>query len=143
LNIEDYIPHRKPMVLIDKLISSDDHTATASVSITPNSLFQNEQGNVPTWIGIEYMAQTIAAYAGAKHVRNKEVIKAGFLVGTRSYDALTDYFLQGKTYLVNANLLFLDEGLGSFECSIKEEATGLECCLAKINVYEPENIDNL
>lgn len=131
------------MVLIDEIKTSDDVSIQTEVTIRPDSLFQNEEGNVPAWIGIEYMAQSIAAYAGAKHVRHHEIIKPGFLVGTRTYDAFTDYFMQGKTYLINANLLFVDEGLGSFECHINEKESGQKCCSAKINVYEPENTDNL
>ena len=131
------------MVLIHKIIETDDNFIQTSVTITPDSLFQNEQGNIPTWIGIEYMAQSIAAYSGAKHSRNKEIVKPGFLVGTRTYEAFTDYFMQGKTYLINAKLIYIDSGLGAFECNMIEESTGAECCVAKINVYEPDNLNNL
>lgn len=131
------------MALIDNILKADNFSVLAEVTITPNSLFQDKQGNIPSWIGIEYMAQTIAAFAGVKHSQNKEPIKYGFLVGTRTYEAFVDYFSQGKTYLVEATQLFIDSGLASFECRIKEKETDQECCYAKINVYEPENTNNL
>jgi predicted hotdog family 3-hydroxylacyl-ACP dehydratase len=131
------------MILIDSIIESDDLGIQTEVTIHPDSLFQNDEGNVPAWIGIEYMAQTIAAYAGVKHNKKEENIKLGFLVGTRTYDAFVDSFSQGQTYIIQANLLFVDQGLGSFECNIIEKKTGNKCCYAKINVYEPENTENL
>lgn len=143
MNAEDYLPHRKPMVLIDKVKEIDEFSVQGEVTIGVDSLFQNEEGHVPAWVGIEYMAQTIAAYAGIKHSKKGDPIKMGFLIGTRIYDAYTDYFLQGNTYLVDAKLLFTDAGLGSFECNINEKETATKCCYAKINVYEPENTENL
>ncbi len=131
------------MVLIDRILKADDNQVLTELTIMPSSLFQDEHGNVPSWIGIEYMAQTIAAFAGVKHAQKKEPIKYGFLVGTRTYEAFVDCFEQGKTYLIEATQLFIDSGLGSFECSIKEKLTRHECCYAKINVYEPENTNNL
>lgn len=131
------------MVLIDNILESNDTSVLTEVTIRPESLFQDDEGRIPTWIGIEYMAQTIAAYAGVKHASKKEPIKMGFLIGTRTYDAFVDYFIRGNTYLVSANLLFVDEGLGSFECFIHEKKSGDKCCYAKINVYEPENTNNL
>lgn len=131
------------MVLIDTIVSADDTSVQTEVTINKTTLFQNAEGHVPTWIGIEYMAQTIAAFAGVKHKSNNEPIKYGFLVGTRTYEAFEDFFVQGKTYLINATQLFIESGLGSFECHISEKETGTKYCYAKINVYEPENTNNL
>lgn len=131
------------MVLIDRVLKVENLHVLAEVTITANSLFQDENKNVPAWIGIEYMAQTIAAFAGVIHSQKNEPIKYGFLVGTRTYEAFVDYFTQGKTYLVEATQLFIDSGLASFECRIKEKETERECCYAKINVFEPENTNNL
>jgi len=143
LNPIDIIPHKKPMVLIDQVVSVEGLQILAVFTITPNSLFQDENGNVPSWIGIEYMAQTIAAFAGFNHKHNNVPIKLGFLLGARTYEAFVDCFLQGKSYLVEATQIYLDSGLGSFECLIKDKLSNIICCSAKVNVYESDDINNL
>jgi predicted hotdog family 3-hydroxylacyl-ACP dehydratase len=59
-SIEEVLPHAEPMILLDELISFEDETATCSHTITESSLLYNQalQG-VPSYVGIEYMAQSI------------------------------------------------------------------------------------
>ena len=56
--ILDVVPHQTPMLLLDKLESYSDNTLVSSLTIKEDSLFYEELG-VPTWIGLEYMGQTI------------------------------------------------------------------------------------
>ena len=63
--LDELIPHRPPMVLLDAVESFDPDalSLTARVTITPESLFCEPEG-VPNWVAIEYMAQTAAALVG-------------------------------------------------------------------------------
>lgn len=66
-NIADFIPHRAPMILIDKIISHQPDVLETEVLITPQSAYFDEHRQaVPNYVGIEYMAQSIAALAGVE-----------------------------------------------------------------------------
>lgn len=141
-DIEEVIKHRKPMRLIDKLVSFDEDSACVLVTISAESEFyQTEQHGVPSYIGIEYMAQCIAAQAGANELAAGGNIKLGFLLGTRKYKPNVTYFPSGKTLQVKATrLMEAAAGLSVFDCAIvssDQEQTIL--AQAKINVFQPEN----
>ena len=80
--IEQYLPHRGAMRLIDRLIEAGEEHAVAEVDVPDEGLFVRD-GSVPAWVGIEYMAQTIAAWAGARALRTGGSPKLGFLLGSR------------------------------------------------------------
>ena len=47
---------------------------------------------VPVWVGIELMAQAIAAHAGLGARREQKPPRAGMLLGTRRFEASAAYF---------------------------------------------------
>lgn len=141
-DIEDVIKHRKPMRLIDELVSFDESGACVLVNITEKSEFyQAAQQGVPSYIGIEYMAQCIAAKAGANELASGGEIKLGFLLGTRKYKPTVAYFPCGETLLISTERVIEDAaGLSVYSCTIvakNQEDTIL--AQAKINVFQPEN----
>jgi len=89
---------------------------------------------VPAWAGIEYMAQTIAAYVGIKARQANEPIRMGFLLGTRRYSSNVAAFKVGATLTIRAEKIMQDDGLGVFDCRIKGEAVEVT---ANLNVYQP------
>ena len=141
-DIEDVIKHRKPMRLVDELVSFDESSACVLVNITENSEFyQTEQQGVPSYIGIEYMAQSIAAQAGAIELTNGKSIRLGFLLGSRKYKPNVAYFQRGVRLQVKVVKLLVDAaGLSVFDCTIvAEEQQEVILAQAKINVYQPED----
>lgn len=137
-SIEQVVPHDAPMILIDQLVEYSDESATCSVTITPQSPFYNEQiEGVPSYIGVEYMAQSIAAYAGALANDINEAVKIGFLIGTRKYKTHQTMFCKNSILTIYVHKLYQEEsGLSVFECQISENKKIL--CDAKINVFQPE-----
>src|ERR1051325_2359742 len=62
-DIRSLLPHTGRMVLLDRVIAADADNLCAEVTIRRDSVFFDGSG-VGAWVGIEYMAQTIGAYAG-------------------------------------------------------------------------------
>ena len=62
-DIRDLLPHSGPMVLLDHVVAADDESLCAAVRVRENSLFYVD-GAVGGWVGLEYMAQSIGAFAG-------------------------------------------------------------------------------
>ncbi|CAA0115355.1 Uncharacterised protein [BD1-7 clade bacterium] len=136
--IESLLPHADNMVLIDRLIECGENFAVAEVGVLNADRFSGSQDQVPSWIGIEYMAQTIAAMAGKHARRDNESVKAGLLLGTRRYWCELASFTVGETLIVRVKeLLRGDTGLASFECTI-ESADGAPLAKANLNVFQTD-----
>lgn len=139
LTIDQLLVHKPPMVLLDKFIEADSESAYCKVFITPESLFYSpEQKGVPVYVGIEYMAQTIAAYSGALAQREGGDPKVGFLLGTRKYSPTQTLFTNGQELHIKATKVVQDSnGLSVFECSIAADEEENAVVQAKLNVFQP------
>lgn len=131
----ELVPHAPPMVLLDRVVDAADEHLTAAVTLRSDSEFCRD-GRVGAWVGIEYMAQAVAAWSGWQARQRGEPVKVGFLLGTRRYEALRPEFLAGETLLVYVEREFqADNGLARFRAEIR---CGDELCAqASISVYEP------
>jgi len=135
IDIEAVVPHRGRMRLVDHLLANDPDSVTVSAEIRADNLFADAHG-VPVWVGIEYMAQAIAAWAGCRALSRKEPVKIGFLLGTRRYDSHCQHFTFGAQLRIEATReLFGDNGLGMFSCRILEGES--ELARAHVSVFEP------
>lgn len=120
-NIRDLVPHAGRMVLLDRVVSVDAETLCAEVRIRADSLFCLD-GGVGSWVGLEYMAQAIGAYAGYTARLRGEPVKRGFLLGTRRYECLRSFFAVGTLLRIHIQRLLQGaNGLASFECRIEDE----------------------
>ena len=128
------------MILIDDAIGDGEGWVESGVRIGEDSLLYEPGYGVPAWVGIEYMAQTVAMYSGIQARRAGEEIKIGFLLGTRRYTAMTEYFPLGSYLRIQAREEWQDGQMAVFDCRIDEET-----CLAKarINVYQPQDVSTV
>lgn len=135
--LETILPHKKPMILIDDIISYsiEEKWLKSCVTITPNCMFYDKEcKGVDSVFGIEYMAQTIGCYA---YFKNKFAEpKIGFLLGTRLYNNAIKQFDLDKTYYILVKEIFVAE-IYSFECFIYNE-NNEEIASATINVYQDD-----
>lgn len=131
-DIADLLPHSGKMVLLDRVIGFGENFLIAELLVRGDGLLGDDQA-VPAWVGIEYMAQAVAAYAGINAKQAGEPIKLGFLLGTRRYNSNVAEFRVGTLLTIRAELMFQDENLGVFDCSI--QGTGIEV-YANLNVYQ-------
>jgi len=133
--INELMPHRPPMLLIDEICGMEGDYFKAKVRITPASPFFSGNG-VPAWVGLEYMAQTVSAYSGAKGLAAGQEIRLGMLLGTREYAAETPFFESGLELDVLVRLdIFQDTGASSLDCRIRDSG-GRILAQAQITVIE-------
>ena len=120
--IEEVVPHRPPMLLIDRICAHGDDVTVSTVTIRPDSPFvatsTDGRPGVPAVVGIEYMAQTVAAYAGLSARKEKRAPRIGFLLGCRELSLATDAFAVGEVLTVEVRRVFGENDLGSFSCRI-------------------------
>jgi len=134
-DIERVVPHRGTLLLIDEVIAWDEETIAVGLRVPAEGPFSDEHG-VPAWVGVEYMAQAIAAWAGCRARAGGGAPKIGFLLGTRRYTCVETHFRPGAQLRVEARCELLgDNGLGMFACRILED--GRELAIANVSVFEP------
>jgi predicted hotdog family 3-hydroxylacyl-ACP dehydratase len=139
-DIRTLVPHAGPMVLLDRVLAADADSLCAEVTIRADTLFCDGTG-VGTWIGIEYMAQAIAAHAGVAALNDGAAVKVGFLLGARRYECSRPLFASGSVLQVFVvRTLQSDNGLGAFECRI--EIDGVVAANATITVFLPDNVQD-
>lgn len=144
-DIDELIVHRDTMSLLDRVVSSDESSLQSVATVSEDNPFVLEQG-LPAWVGIEYMAQSVAAYAGVGAKKLGEAAKIGFLVGTRKYQCTGPLFALGSELQISVReLLMGDNGLGAFECEIRGQAPDGSDVIASanLNVFQPDNIDDI
>lgn len=135
--VEQLIIHRGTMLLLDRLLEANEDFAVAEVVISSASPFWRAGHGVPAYVGLEYMAQTIAAFDGVQRLETGADPSIGFLLGTRRYKSKVGYFAEGQRLKVRAKVAFSDAGMASFECIICSGED--ELVSASLNVYRPEN----
>src|SRR5277367_4841775 len=130
--IASLLPHRPPMILLDEVVAWDGAILAASLTIRKETLFLEADG-VPAHIGIEYMAQTCGAFAGAQALDRGEKVRIGFLLGTRRYTAHRPWYRLGERLTVTAALVYADDSMGNFDVRI--EVYGALAAAAQLTVY--------
>ncbi|UZD58244.1 hotdog family protein [Shewanella algae] len=138
-DIADFLPHRAPMILIDAVVEHSQDRLLTKVKISEQSpYFDDARALVPNYVGIEYMAQSIAALAGVEAEARGDIIRVGFLLGSRKLSMHTPGFLPGREYLTQVQRLYQeDTGLAVFDCRIFDGDT--EIASANVNVFQPQD----
>jgi predicted hotdog family 3-hydroxylacyl-ACP dehydratase len=134
-DVSTLVPHAAPMLLLDRVLAAGQESLAAEVVIRQGSLFCGKDG-VGGWVGIEFMAQAIAAQAGYLALQRDEPVRIGFLLRTRRYEFQRPVFKVGSVLRV-ARLLISDNGLGSYACRIDDERG--TAATATVSVFLPTN----
>lgn len=136
--VSELLPHRAGMLLIDSVSRFDRSEIVVRASSSAQAWYADSDGGMPAWIGIELMAQAVAAWVGLCAREAGVAIKPGVLLGCRHYLSQSARFGAGVELSIVARPIYRDEnGMGSFECEIL--ADGRAVVDATINVFEPED----
>ncbi|MGE1154739.1 hotdog family protein [Pseudomonas sp. MAFF 730085] len=138
--LAELLPHAGDMILIDQVLSFDEEQVHTRATVTPGGLFNRPDGSLPAWVGIELMAQSVAAYAGC-HARQKgQAVELGFLLGTRKFVCNVAHFPAGAELRIHGlRSLEDDNGMGVFECHLT--GVGIQAS-ARLNVFRPPQAAN-
>jgi predicted hotdog family 3-hydroxylacyl-ACP dehydratase len=137
--LEELLPHSRSMILLDEALEAGDDWASAAVRVAEDSLFYDPQlQGVPAWVGLEYMAQTVALYSGVQARRAGQPVKLGLLLGTRRFEAETASLPLGSWLTIRAAREWDDGQMAVFDCTL---AAGPTLASARINVYLPNDLE--
>lgn len=136
--VAELLPHGAPMILLDRVLAGDADRLVAEADLQEPNLFMND-GRIGAWVGIEYMAQAIAAWAGWQSRLRGETPQIGFLLGTRRYHSHKPFFARGETLHIRIARQFrADNGLGQFDACIQVQ--GHLAAQAALSVFEPPDV---
>ncbi len=134
-----YLPHRPPMVLLEKVLTVDDSGAAAAVSLDSPQLqpFLLPDGTLPGWFGLEIMAQTVGIWAG--RVRRQEGLPppaVGFILSCRAYSCAEPAFPAGSSLQCQVRLLMRDGNFASFDCTLQQ--SGRDFAQGRLSLFQAE-----
>ncbi|HXC65263.1 MAG TPA: 3-hydroxylacyl-ACP dehydratase [bacterium] len=141
--IERLLPHRPPMVLLDRALGLDGDWFEAEVDVEASSPL-HQDGGVPAYVGIEYMAQAVAAYAGAEGLEHGGAVKVGMLLGSRDYQCRLPTFATGMRLKVRVRkALYQAGGISAMDCLVLDAATGQQLASAQLTVVQVDDVASL
>lgn len=134
--IYELIPHREPMLLLNKLVDVSEKSSSSEIIISQCSSFFIDGKGVPSWIGVEYMGQTAALIAGYQLKQGAVTPHLGLLLGTRKYEAFVAWFKEGDELLVSCQeFAVVGEQLATFLCEIRNKKDHALYAAAKLSVF--------
>jgi 3-oxoacyl-[acyl-carrier-protein] synthase-1 len=140
--IEQLVPHARPALLLDRIVASHDGQVVTETVIRGDNPYCVD-GRVGAWIGIELIAQSIAAMAGLDAIRAGRPVKIGFLLGTRRYRSSVPWFALGDRLRIEVAREFqTGDGLGAARGRILGE-DGQVLGEGLLTVYQPDRPEDV
>ncbi|TLF51808.1 hypothetical protein FEI13_07535 [Halomonas urmiana] len=160
--IADLVPHSGIMCLLDEVLEiGEEHlraritpraddpfadTAVTEPALADAPLAQTTGASspgIPGWVGLEWLAQAIAAWSGHTVGTQGGKPQIGFLLGARRYDCEVEYFALGEPVEVEIHLDYrADNGLGAFRGELLGR-DGVVLAHSTLNVFQPDSADAL
>lgn len=130
--------HSGDMLLLDHIVSFNTESTVAEFTPRADAWYADSAGRMPVWLGMELMAQTIAAHVGLLKQAQGQAPKQGVLLGTRRYQASQASLAPDETLQITVSVAYRDDsGLGAYDCVIHYR--GATIVESTLKVYEPED----
>ena len=137
--VAEVLPHRGRMVLLGSVLEHAPAATACAVQVDAQKLFVQSDGSIGSWVGIEYMAQCVAAHAGLIARAGGEEPRIGYLVSSRRLRFHAPCFAPGQELRVSAAQLWGGrEGMVSFQCKVEDAGSGALLVEGRLNCYLPE-----
>jgi predicted hotdog family 3-hydroxylacyl-ACP dehydratase len=135
-DIEQLIPHRGAMCLLEEVLSWDENTiACRAVTHRDPSNPLRRQGELGAIIGVEYAAQAVAIHGG---LLNQETSKGGYLASLRDVVcSVARLDSEREDLVVSATRLAAESGRLLYDFRV--EAGGRELLRGRLSVVLPND----
>jgi predicted hotdog family 3-hydroxylacyl-ACP dehydratase len=137
--IAEIVPHTGNMILLERVLEHAGDATVCAVAIDAQTLFVQGDGAVGSWVGIEYMAQCVAAHAGLLARAMGKEPRVGYLVSSRRLRFHAPRFVPGQELRISAAQLWGgQQGMVSFQCKVEDVSSGALLVEGRLNCYLPE-----
>ncbi|WP_048306837.1 hypothetical protein [Halomonas sp. PR-M31] len=135
-SIAPFVPQSQGMCLLDRIVAVDSDSLVADVIPSADDVFATDAG-IPGWVGLEWMAQAVAAWAGWHARIHRKPPAIGFLIGSKRFESHREHLALGRSYQVSVRLDFQAEnGLGHFDGEILDDE-GVRLAHGTLTVFQP------
>lgn len=145
--IGELLPHRSRAVLLSRVLAHDATSTTCAVAGDAGQLYRDADGFVPAYVGLEYMAQAVAAHGGLLDREAGREARPGFFLGSRRLSFSVERFEPGRELVVTARHLRGTGSMLAFDCAIRaagDDAGPAEAMVSGIlTVYLLDSFDAL
>lgn len=139
--IQAYLPHRPPMLLLEEVVAVTEQDAHCRVRVSPAGVlapFLDAKGALPSWYGLELIAQTVGVWSGCGRCRRDENgAELGMILGARDLSCTEDGFAPGSLLDIHVDLIMQDGRFAGFEgrilCGEKRIVSG------RVTTFQPQN----
>ena len=132
------LPHASSMLLVDRLVSSNDYSIVIEATIKDGYPFSN--GVAGSWIGLELMAQSAAVLSRLRGSDESAKPSLGFLLGSRSFIAHTPEFTPGQQVTIEIQLDPESLAQPTITASgIIKDDSGCAICEGTLTLLEPND----
>jgi predicted hotdog family 3-hydroxylacyl-ACP dehydratase len=133
--VAELIPHDGHMVLLSEVLEHSEGETACALQVSPGVLV-DPSGRVGAWIGVEFMAQCVAAHGGLLAFALGEEPKVGLLLGSRRVRFLRGHYEVGEKLIARAIPVWgKDAGLMAFDCTLVCATTGDLYADARLNCF--------
>lgn len=130
-NIEEYIPHRKPMVMVDGLDRVTDSMAVSKFCILPENVLVSNGCFSEAGL-IENVAQTAAVHAGYWFRQNGKEIPSGYIAAVKD---LTITSLPQMNSNIQTTIHVTNQILGMTIVEGRVEQDGKILCRCELKIF--------
>jgi len=123
--IEQILPHQADMILLDQLVSAGGGKAQGRVHMDRLANFADGEGNVPSYLGIECMVQTVAAMIGWYRVQQGLKPLVGLILGTRSCRFAAAHLPSQGWLDIDIETVIMEDPLGVFASRLSAQGATL------------------
>lgn len=133
--LADLLPHAPAMIFLERIVEYGPESIVCEVIPGTRDADYAEHGMLPTAMGVEYMAQTVAAYAGL-HSETEARGRVGYVIAVRALTLTVPHFEPGQVLAVHAHRQWGEDRIARFKTSI--ECEGQQLAAAFLSVYRPD-----
>lgn len=142
-DVAQLLPHAAPMLLLRRVVAHEEAATTCEIDVKDSALFRRDDGRVPAYVAVEYMAQCIAAHGGLRARRGGEPVRPGLLLGARRVTLHCAEFTAGIPLLVAARHVHGEAtGMLQFDCRVWSDVQD-PLAAGRLNVFVPEDPSQL
>jgi predicted hotdog family 3-hydroxylacyl-ACP dehydratase len=114
------MPHREPMVLLDRVVDWSPGHVECALRVDPSARFVEDDVLLAPFT-IEHMAQSVAVCLGYEAYLGGRGVRVGMIVSCRAFSAFTESASIGDELMVHANRERGNDTLSHFHCEVRFE----------------------
>lgn len=116
--LEELLPHRPPMLLLDALVAAEDKAVTCRVTLREGAPFVRA-GRASALLALEYFAQAVAAlFAFKARSADAPPFRGGVLLGARELELAAPHLRVGDTLDVTCREHWASGPVAHYQCAL-------------------------